>query len=516
MRLLPRMSRVEQVFLLAIAAAAAVPLLTSLVFMPLFVEAAIAPTFHARALEQLEGAAVLYKDFFDARKREYAARAESFARDPVLLHAAEQRRLDDVRARMEQTVADNRDVAGIRLLSPDGAVLAEALGPKERRGDDQLPKTFVHLIGLGEAPRLEVTFVLARSYLEAKEHAEEVMNIYETALRTSESRAQAYQYTWLSFILIAGLVALLVGWSLARSAARRLAQLAGATARVAKGERGFSVPALGNDEITELTRAFNRMIEEVAEARDRLVYLEKVSGWQEFARRLAHEIKNPLTPLRLGFQELRRRAPDSDPAFKRLMENMGEVVEEEIGALTRLVDQFSQFARLPDVQPVPVEVRRFLLAFLEAYHRFEPEAVVELELPEAPVVARLDRVLMRRVLVNLVTNGIQAAQKGQARIRLSLEAKGDAVELRVEDNGPGVPPELGERIFEPYYTTKSEGTGLGLAIVKKLVLQHDGTITLGRGRDGGAAFTLTLPRAPEGEVPDEGDDPPLPDRPPPE
>lgn len=240
------------------------------------------------------------------------------------------------------------------------------------------------------------------------------------------------------------------------------------------------------------------MIEEVADARDRIVYLEKVSGWQDFARRLAHEIKNPLTPIRLAIQELRRRAPEENPAFKRLVEESADVVEEEIGALTRLVDEFSQFARLPEVIPTHVELRSYLEEFLSAYNRFEPDASVEVSVPKEPVPVAIDRVLMRRVLSNLATNAIQAAGKGKAKLRFAVEvlASDGSIELSLDDNGPGIPNNQAEKIFEPYYTTKAEGTGLGLAIVKKIVLQHGGTITMKRSAVlGGACFVIELPPA---------------------
>ena len=276
---------------------------------------------------------------------------------------------------------------------------------------------------------------------------------------------------------------------------------------MARGESGFTVPIGGDDEITELTDGFNRMIEEVAEARDRIVYLEKVSGWQEFARRLAHEIKNPLTPIRLAIQELRRRAPADEPTFKKLVDDATDVVEEEIGALTRLVDEFSQFARLPEVTPAPVDASRFVRGFLSAYNNFEPDAEVAVELPKEDVTIAVDRVLMRRVLANLVMNGIQAAKNGEAKLWIKvarIPATG-SVEIRVEDNGPGVPQDAAEKIFEPYYTTKSEGTGLGLAIVKKIVLQHGGSVALRRSPVGGAAFVILLPPAPKDAVPEDSE-----------
>ena len=259
------------------------------------------------------------------------------------------------------------------------------------------------------------------------------------------------------------------------------------------GDTYFDVPLRGRDEITELTHSFNQMIREVKEARDRIVYLEKVSGWQEFARRLAHEIKNPLTPIQLAIQELRRRVPDGVPELKKFVEDAASMVEEEIAALTRLVDEFSQFARLPEVQPEQVELRGFLEEFLVAYNRFEPDAEVVVEQPSEPVSALLDRVLMRRVLANLVTNAIQAAGAGKAKVWIRVKARDGGVEIRVADNGPGVAEENVARIFDPYFTTKSDGTGLGLAIVKKIVLQHGGTIGAYRAVEGGAEMVLLLP-----------------------
>ncbi|MEQ8978492.1 MAG: ATP-binding protein, partial [Deltaproteobacteria bacterium] len=163
------------------------------------------------------------------------------------------------------------------------------------------------------------------------------------------------------------------------------------------------------------------------------------------------------------------------------------------------------FARLPEVTPSPVDASRFVHAFLNAYNGFEPDAAVEVDLPADPLTIAVDRVLMRRVLANLVMNGIQAAGKGNAKlwIRIARIPATGLVEIRVEDNGPGVPQDVAEKVFEPYYTTKTEGTGLGLAIVKKIVLQHGGSIALRRSPVGGASFVILLPPAPHGAVPEE-------------
>ena len=292
-------------------------------------------------------------------------------------------------------------------------------------------------------------------------------------------------------------MALAGGYTLARRVTKRITRMADATEKVGQGQLDIEIPLRGNDEITELTEAFNKMVAEIASGRDRIVYLEKVSGWQDLARRLAHEIKNPLTPIQLAMQELQRHTPvDVDPAFQRILNDSVDIVRDEIGALTRLVNEFSQFARLPEVSPETLDLKKFIHEFLDAYNDFEGQAEITTEIPEGSISVGLDRVLMRRVFANLVTNAIQAAGKGETKIdiRVSLDRAKGLVCLRFDDNGPGVPAENQGRIFEPYFTTKSEGTGLGLAIVKKIVLQHRGQIRLEKTTaSSGAMFVIELP-----------------------
>lgn len=496
----PRISRFERRIIAAIFLSALVPFLISLVFIPQIIETRLALSMHSDVKAQLEASAVFFKEFFDAKKREYSARAETISRDPVLIRAAQESRPDDVQARLQQVLDDNPEIRSLAVISPAGVEMVRLEGPPERLGPDFVPKTIALPLGVGDAPRLEAEFILPKRYLVDRAHAEEIATLYDASLRTEDQRSRTLYWTYFSIAFAVMVMALGVGFVMARSVTRRIAHLAAATERVARGESGFTVPVGGDDEITELTDGFNKMIEEVAEARDRIVYLEKVSGWQEFARRLAHEIKNPLTPIRLAIQELRRRAPEEDPAFRRLVDDASDVVEEEIGSLTRLVDEFSQFARLPEVHPVPLEVNTFVEEFLTAYNRFEPDAEVQVDLPAKTPVAPIDRVMLKRVFFNLVTNAIQATGKGKTRliIRATTIPATQMVELRVEDNGPGVPLDQAEKIFEPYFTTKAEGTGLGLAIVKKIVLQHRGSVSLRRAPGGGAAFVILLPPAPKG------------------
>jgi two-component system, NtrC family, nitrogen regulation sensor histidine kinase NtrY len=298
-------------------------------------------------------------------------------------------------------------------------------------------------------------------------------------------------------LVVALLVATGIGLLVARRATRRVATLRDAASRVANGDLSVRVAPRGRDELDELGRAFDRMVGELDEARSRLEYLQKVSAWQEVARRLAHEIKNPLTPIQLAVQQLRSQYRGEDPGYRRLLDTASDVLSEEIGTIRRLVDDFSAFAKLPKVEPRPVD----LGALIEDFPRAHPEwsAYVRADPPPRRVEALCDRMLIRRVLANLVENAVQAATDAgrEPEVRLSILAgdKSSTAAIRIDDNGPGVPATIGARVFDPYFTTKENGTGLGLAIVRKIVIDHGGDVTVGTAPAPlrGARFTVELP-----------------------
>jgi nitrogen fixation/metabolism regulation signal transduction histidine kinase len=234
------------------------------------------------------------------------------------------------------------------------------------------------------------------------------------------------------------------------------------------------------------------------------------------ARRLAHEIKNPLTPIQLGVQEIHRRYQGSDEQFRGLLDTTLEIVEDEVGTLRRLVSEFSDFARLPQAQLKQADFVEFLGEQRRQIERSEADdsaaggdelSVIrvrgakpsfEWSLPKSPAPVSIDRQMLRRVLLNLLQNAADAlsdANVAEPKIKLSLTRDSDFFVLDVEDNGPGIAGDLREVIFDPYMTTKHTGTGLGLAIVKKIVIEHGGMITASKSELGGARLRLTLPVA---------------------
>ena len=295
-----------------------------------------------------------------------------------------------------------------------------------------------------------------------------------------------------------------VGLYFARRATRRLARLREAAQRVGQGDLGVRLAPTGRDELDDVARAFDGMVEELSDARSRLEYMQKVSAWQEVARRLAHEIKNPLTPIQLSMQELVSKYRGGDPGYQRLLDTAAEICREEITALRRLVDDFSAFSKLPKVEPMPIDLGGLLTDFARLHPEFQGS--LEVDPPATPVTVPCDRILFGRVMTNLVENAVQAAEAAGVapRIRISIAPGGKpapsgvrTVAITVDDNGPGVAADRRARIFDPYVTSKPQGTGLGLAIVRKILLDHGGDVSIAPAPSplGGARFIVELPRA---------------------
>ena len=271
-------------------------------------------------------------------------------------------------------------------------------------------------------------------------------------------------------------------------------------ARVAEGDLDVRAAAQGRDELASLARAFNLMLDELAQAQQRVAYLQRIGAWQGMARRIAHEIKNPLTPIQLAVQQLREKDPQTDPRFSAMLRTSVEIVEDEVEGLRRMVSSFSQFAKVPQVRVASEPLSRVLGEFERAYgHLGEDEGgELRVSLPDEDPEVMADRQLLKQALVNLVENAVLSArevQPGGVKVEVSAKVEAEFVVLAVDDNGPGIAAEQRERVFEPYETSRKSGTGLGLAIVKKIVLDHGGEIWIDASPLGGARFVLRLRRA---------------------
>jgi two-component system nitrogen regulation sensor histidine kinase NtrY len=225
-----------------------------------------------------------------------------------------------------------------------------------------------------------------------------------------------------------------------------------------------------------------------------LMRAQKVAAWGEVARKLAHEIKNPLTPIQLSAQRIRKAHLKGAPDLEKVVIECTSAIVQEVEALKNLVDEFSQFARLPAVNLAPASLHEVIDNALSLYDGLFAGVSIERRLaPDLPAV-RLDRDQMKRVVINLVDNAIEATEKkGSVVISTEFDRPQGRVRLGVADDGPGVPPEDLDKLFVPHFSTKRRGSGLGLAIVSRIVQEHHGVIRVEENQPRGAKFVVELP-----------------------
>jgi two-component system nitrogen regulation sensor histidine kinase NtrY len=225
-----------------------------------------------------------------------------------------------------------------------------------------------------------------------------------------------------------------------------------------------------------------------------LIKAQKVAAWQEVARRVAHEIKNPLTPIQLSAQRLRKKFFEKSPDFDRVFDDATNVIINEVGSLKHMVDEFSKFARLPAPQMARQSLHDVLQEVVVLYRAAQKDIELIVDLDEDLPAINFDREQLKRVFVNLFDNAIQAmSQKGRLWVGTKYDTKRKRAVVTVADEGPGILPEDQERLFLPYFTRKKTGTGLGLAIVRRIITDHEGQIQAGNNHPKGAIFTLDLP-----------------------
>jgi two-component system, NtrC family, nitrogen regulation sensor histidine kinase NtrY len=225
-----------------------------------------------------------------------------------------------------------------------------------------------------------------------------------------------------------------------------------------------------------------------------LIRAQKVAAWREVARRLAHEIKNPLTPIQLSAERLRRHFAGAPPQAKALVDECTQTIVGEVESLKGLVDEFSQFARMPSPRTVPTDLAQLITDTIALYNGIFTDVLIDQRFAPGMPLVRLDVEQVRRVLINLVDNAVEAIERrGQIVVETQLDAANGVARVIVADNGPGIPVAEREKLFLPYYSTKRRGSGLGLAIVRRIIAEHGGSIEVGDNTPRGTRFTIELP-----------------------
>jgi len=289
------------------------------------------------------------------------------------------------------------------------------------------------------------------------------------------------------------LIAVLLAWWATARVTRPVQLLARSAGKVAAGEWGTTVEVTSADEIGKLARAFNRMTHELVEQRQRLMQAERVAAWRELARRLAHELKNPLFPLQITVENMQRAREKSPADFDEVFREGTATLLAELSNLKQIIGRFSDFARMPAPAMQPVDFNQLVTETMRLFEgqlaQAHVAAKVELA-PDLPVIP-VDPEQMTRVLRNLILNAIDAMPQG-GTLTVRTAALGAGLRLEVADTGQGLTPEECERLFTPYYTTKTHGTGLGLAIVQSVVSDHKGHIAVESEAGKGARFRIDL------------------------
>lgn len=300
---------------------------------------------------------------------------------------------------------------------------------------------------------------------------------------------------YLNYILIVNLLIILIAvwlsWIISKNLTNAVTKFSEMINRITLFENEPQpIRYYQNDELNQLVKAYNKMILQIKEQKERLSFKEKEEAWREMAKQVAHEVKNPLTPMKLTIQNFERKFDPQDPEVHEKVKTLSKTLVDQIDLVATVANAFSQFAQLPEknneVFDINKEIRTIINVFSDQsiyFHSNKSEIMVE-----------MDKIYLSRIVTNLVANARQARIEGnESIINVDVEQLQRRVIISVEDNGTGIPEELYDRIFEPNFTSRSGGTGLGLTMVRKMVEDYRGEISVKSEVGRGTKFTIHMP-----------------------
>lgn len=279
---------------------------------------------------------------------------------------------------------------------------------------------------------------------------------------------------------------------LSRYITRSLATIAHHLSETSLTEKNKKIDLVSNSsEIDRLVESYNKMIDELEESANKLAQSEREGAWREMAKQVAHEIKNPLTPMRLTVQSFEMRFNPEDPNIKQKVTDFSKTLIQQIDTMSAVASAFSNFASMPAQQNETLNVIDVVNLTLEIFN----EEYIEYYPSTKEIITKIDRTQLIRIITNLVKNAIQAIpeEQGNKKIIVSVTKESDYAIIKVQDNGKGIAQEDFERVFEPKFTTKTSGMGLGLAIIKNIIENYNGSITFESELNKGTTFKVTLP-----------------------
>ncbi|MBE3135568.1 MAG: HAMP domain-containing protein [Acidobacteria bacterium] len=484
-----------------------------------FINSAMGTWFSASIGEALRGASRISIDYLQEKVRNIESFADS-SLAPQL--AADFAANPDRTWRAIQGV--NTGIGAVQLFASDGRELAfrgdararvegldslkglSGIQPREDRADVSILRD-VKVITAG-GRRLTAVF----SALVSKDLDRRARKITEslTTFNQVERYRELFQIVLVAFFFLFSLpiffITILVSILLTERIISPIVHLEDATRRVAEGDFSFRILTRPRDELANLVDAFNIMVAELERSRRKLLQAERITAWQEIAQRLAHEIRNPLTPIKLSAQRILKKHSElgAPEQFDRVLFSSTAAIIREVETVEKLLREFSEFAKLPVPQPAPVNLRELLGEVASTYAHMSGTVRIDLEEVPRSIVLRVDPGQIRQVFANLFKNAIQAMPSGgvlAVRADTVKKASTSYCRIAVSDTGTGIDEKDRERIFDPYFTTKKDGTGLGLAIVQRILFDHKGNVWVESDGRTGTTFFIDLPAAPPAGAP---------------
>ena len=245
-----------------------------------------------------------------------------------------------------------------------------------------------------------------------------------------------------------------------------------------------------NDELSQLVKAYNKMILQIKEQKERLSFKEKEEAWREMAKQVAHEVKNPLTPMKLTIQNFERKFDPNDPEIHEKVKKLSKTVVDQIDLVAKVASAFSQFAQLPEKNDESFDLNSEIKNII---HIFSDERIY-FHANQEIIMIKMDKIYLSRIITNLVANASQARDENRENlINVDVEQRQKRIIISIEDKGTGIPENLYDRIFEPNFTSKTSGTGLGLSMVRKMIEDYKGEISVKSEVGKGTIFTISMP-----------------------
>jgi nitrogen fixation/metabolism regulation signal transduction histidine kinase len=370
-----------------------------------------------------------------------------------------------------------------------------------------LPIFIVSNILLKDSLRLfinpELESLIDKSIIKTKGKEESIVRLGEEykKLKFLEKTIERSIYIGsLLILLLVIIIAIVFGRIISKKITSPISNLLQATKELYLGNVDFEIKYRSKIfEIDRLTKAFNNMIkrikkgrEDLAKSQKELLETEKKAAWRVVAQKVAHEIKNPLTPIKLSMERILRKYKENDKDFPKILKEEGETILEEVEELYRLTHEFSEFAKFPSLEFKDYDINKILEEFIESFEKLYPEIEFHKEFSEDIPLVRLDKNSIKRVFSNLVKNSSEAMYEG-GMVLFKTERDKDMVSIELVDNGCGIKEEDLEKIFEPHYSKKWGGVGLGLSIVKNIIEEHQGRIEVESKEGMGTRIKIFLP-----------------------